>query len=285
MEKIKFITDSSSDISKKLALEYDIEVVPIGISMQGKAYKEGVDFTNEEFYKIVEMANPLPTTSAINPEEWYDIFEEYAKEDYDRLVVVTLASKLSSTHHSAKMAAEAIMSDYNIKIDVFDSKTCSAGYGYPLTVAAKMHSAGHSFLEIRDYFEDWFNSFEVYFLAFSFDIVKKSGRVNAASAFIGEKLGIIPIMQQSDGEFRSYDRARGEKNVIAKLINIAKKRMRPGSPYLLLNGTQPNVCDNIISAFTNEFAEAPVAVYQPGPSMVVNAGPKMLCIGFLGEKR
>ena len=46
MEKIKFITDSASDIPEEEARAYGIEVLPIPIAIDGKDYHERVDFTN-----------------------------------------------------------------------------------------------------------------------------------------------------------------------------------------------------------------------------------------------
>ena len=38
MEKIKFITDSASDIPAELAQKYNIQVLPIPITIDGKGY-------------------------------------------------------------------------------------------------------------------------------------------------------------------------------------------------------------------------------------------------------
>ena len=293
MEKIKFITDSSSDLSKKLQEEFNIEVTPMGIMMNGEYYNEGVDFTKEEFYTIMETQKKIeiPTSSAINPQTWYDIFEKHAlAKEFDRLVVIPVGCALSSSNPSAWSARESIYKAYPnledvMKIDIIDSGSASAGYGYPITQAITKLNNGIAYKEVREYLDDWFNSLEVYFVAFSFDVAKKSGRINGAAAYIGELLNLRPIMVNIDGVFSVVTKVRGNSQVAPKILEIAKKRMRKGSEYIFLNGTQPNVCDDIHNLFKNEFGYAASANFKPGPAMVINAGTDMLCVGFLCENR
>ena len=55
MENLKIICDSLSDISKELIDKYDIEVVPLTVILDGKEYKDGIDISNDEFYKIENL--------------------------------------------------------------------------------------------------------------------------------------------------------------------------------------------------------------------------------------
>lgn len=289
MEKIKFITDSSSDLTRELAEEFDIEIVPMGIIMGGNYYNEGKDFTSEEFYDLMATHKKLPTTSAINPNTWYEVMEKQGLEsENDRLVIVTVGAKLSSSYDAAIAAKEQFLknhSDCKVEIDIYDSRTASAGYGYPITEAVKKLRRGIDYKEIITYFDDWFHSLEVYLVIFSLEVAKKSGRINAPMAFIGEVLNIRPIMQCIDGVFTPYTKARGDGLVPKKLLEIVKTRMREKSDYILLNGTQPNACDSICALMKETLGYAESAIYKPGPAMVVNGGPAMLCLGFLGDRR
>ena len=53
MNNIKIICDSLSDVPKDILEKYDIEVVPLTVIVDGKEYKDGIDITKEEFYKIL----------------------------------------------------------------------------------------------------------------------------------------------------------------------------------------------------------------------------------------
>ena len=50
MSKIKFLTDSASDIAPQDEAELGIQVIPFPVSIEGKTYLSRVDFNNEQFY-------------------------------------------------------------------------------------------------------------------------------------------------------------------------------------------------------------------------------------------
>lgn len=53
MDKIRIITDTSSDISVEDAERWDIELLPVLFQIDGKPCYESIDFTNEEFYEMM----------------------------------------------------------------------------------------------------------------------------------------------------------------------------------------------------------------------------------------
>ena len=61
--KIKLICDSLCDAPKELIEQYDIDVVPLNIILGDKEYKEGIDISNDEFYKRMKEKTEVPKTS------------------------------------------------------------------------------------------------------------------------------------------------------------------------------------------------------------------------------
>ena len=91
---IKIITDSASDIPRSQQDEYDIEVLAIPIAVDGKTYYEGVDFTSDEYYKILLDAKELPTHSQITMVRYGEAFYNAMKEGYKHIVCVTILQKV-----------------------------------------------------------------------------------------------------------------------------------------------------------------------------------------------
>ena len=65
-QKIKFVTDSASDIPRSLREELDILVLPFPIAMGAREYQDGVDFTPAEFYDML-LATPHPHPCPADP--------------------------------------------------------------------------------------------------------------------------------------------------------------------------------------------------------------------------
>ena len=64
---VHIVTDSTSDISKELAEEHGITVIPLTVSFGNESYSDGVDLTAEEFYARLQLTKTLPTTSQPPP--------------------------------------------------------------------------------------------------------------------------------------------------------------------------------------------------------------------------
>ena len=57
MERIKFVTDSASDISLEEEAKYDIKVLNYKITVGDKGYLSRVDVNNEQYYEILELSS------------------------------------------------------------------------------------------------------------------------------------------------------------------------------------------------------------------------------------
>ena len=67
----------------------------------------------------------------------------------------------------------------------------------------------------------------------------KSGRIPSAAAFVGDKLGIKPIMKIWDHEILTAAKCRGEKKLVAKICHLVLEDMEPGTPYQIIYGDNP----------------------------------------------
>ena len=114
--KIKLICDSMCDIPEEIVNKEFVEMIPLTINIDGKEYKDGVDFTKEQFYDILKKCDNLPKTSQVTYVDFKNIFEKYTKEGYD-VICITGSSKASGTFQSANLAK----ADVEGNIYIFDS--------------------------------------------------------------------------------------------------------------------------------------------------------------------
>jgi hypothetical protein len=105
-QKIKFVTDSASDIPRSLREELDILVLPFPIAMGAREYQDGVDFTATEFYDMLLAAPQIPTHAQLTPFVFSQCFEEAFRQGYTDLIYTSINSKGSATHQNALQARE-----------------------------------------------------------------------------------------------------------------------------------------------------------------------------------
>ena len=91
MAKIKIITDSASDISSQAENELDILVLPFKVVLGDKSYTSRVDFDNEQFYKMMNEYDGMPTHSQITLFEFTELYEKLFDEGYTDVIYVSIA--------------------------------------------------------------------------------------------------------------------------------------------------------------------------------------------------
>lgn len=290
LEKIKFLTDSACDIPEQTALEYGIEVLSIPITMDGKGYLERKDFTSDEFYQMLLEAKAIPTTSHITSLEFSSQYKKALDEGYTHVVVTTINSKGSSMYDAANVAKGLFYDDHpeaadKLTIYVVDSKLYTLPYSYAQQEAAKMARAGTPCAEIVDFLVDFFSRVKIYFAVYSLEFAKKSGRINCAAAFVGDVLGLRPIIEIVDGEMNIIDKVRGDKNVVPKLVDYAVKNRIKGTPMLTLRALTDDVGEQLNTMLEEKTGETTLGLFKVGACITINAGPRLAGVMILEEKR
>ena len=214
--KIKLIYDSMCDIPEEINNKEFVEMIPLTINIDGKEYKDGIDFTKEEFYNILNNSNSLPKTSQVTYIDFKEKFEKYTKEGYD-VICITGSSKASGTYQSANLAK----ADVEGNIYIFDSLFLSLGSGQYIIKASHLIEEGDlSASEIVEELEKLRASVDLLFVPFTLEYLKQSGRLPSVVSFVGNMLSIKPICSMQDGKNKIVSKVRGTKQIVSKLVDM-----------------------------------------------------------------
>ena len=281
MARIKFTTDSAADIPANLRDEWNIHVLPFPIAMGDREYEDGFDFTPEEFYSMLLEAPQIPTHSQLTFYVFSELFEAAWKDGYTDLIHTSINGKGSATCQNAIQARVEFYQDHpeardQFRIHIIDSKTYTMTYGWAVVQGAKMAAEGAGADEVVAYIQDWLDHVRVLFAPLDLRFAKKSGRISAAAAFMGEALGLKPIMTFEEGESKSVSKVRGEKALISTLVELCKKERRPNTPYLLIRGNNAAQADRLREACRDALGEEAALEYYIGGVIAINAGPNLV---------
>ena len=281
MAKIKLITDSAADIPRPIREELGIQVLPFPIAMGDREYKDGFDFTPQEFYQMLLSAPQIPTHAQLNPYLFSQCFEQAFEQGYTDLIYTCINSKGSATFQNAVQARDEFYEDHpqakeSFHIHLIDSRTYTMSYGWAVMEGAKLAAAGGSAEEIVAAIQDWVDHVRVVFAPLDLRFAKKSGRVSAAAAFVGEALGLKPIMTFENGDSKILAKVRGEKNVLATLVDLCRQEREPGTPYLVIQGNNLEQADKLEEACVQALGKAPAMRYSIGGVIAINAGPNLV---------
>lgn len=202
MKKVAVMTDSNSGISQEDAAKLGITVIPMPFTIDNVDYYEGVNLTQEEFYKLLDAGGDV-LTSQPSPDSIMDAWDNVLKT-YDEIVYIPMSSGLSGSCQTAYMLA----SDYDGKVFVVDNQRISVTQRQSVIDALELAKRGKSGSEIRDILiEDKFNS-SIYIMLDTLKYLKKGGRITPAAAALGELLKIKPVLQIQGEKLDAFAKAR-----------------------------------------------------------------------------
>lgn len=290
MQKIKIMTDSASDVSPEYSKEYNIKVIGFHIIVGDKEYREFVDMTTHEFYELLENSEELPHTSQITLEDYIDAYNEAYLQGYTDLINVTISSTGSNSYNNAIMARDKFFEENpsasdKITITVMDSKGYTGVYGFPVIEAAKKIQKGDSLDTVVSFLQDWFDSGIILCTAYTLKYAKKSGRVNCVAAFVGEVLGLKPIIMFVDAVSETIDKIRGNKNILPRMTEIALEKMVPQTPYAILVGSNKETADELAEMLTKRLGYKPSHYLQVGATISCHLGHDVAGVIIKGENR
>lgn len=240
MSNIRIVTDSTADLTPELVERYGIKVVPLEVLVEGKAYKDKIDISNDEYYKLLQSAKELPTTSQPSPAAFAEAYRELAAEGADHIISIHISSELSGTYQSSVLAAGLV--DGEVKVHNFDSRTATMGLGLIVLSAARLVEKGLELNLILQRIEEIIQKTAIYFLLDSLDNLHKGGRIGKASHLFGSLLNIKPVLCLSDGVISAYEKVRGNKGnkALERLIEILAEKIEPDKKLYCTVG----YCDN-----------------------------------------
>ena len=200
MEKIKLISDSTCDLSKELVEELNLEVVPLLVSYEGsdEAFRDGVDITLDQIKEKEKQTGKLPSTSAVGPAIYSELFDKYISEGYS-IIFTGIGSTLSANQQSATLGRNACKDPE--KVTIIDSLNISSATGLLILKIRDLVEAGKSREEIKEICDkDYVPNLRAQFSINTMDYLIKGGRCSQLAGFVVKLLSIKPIIKVVDGK-------------------------------------------------------------------------------------
>ena len=221
MNNIVITSDSTSDLSSELRQRYNINILPLGVTLGGKVYKDGVDITPDDIYAHHDKTGELPKTTAANVDEFYNFFKKFADEG-KTVIHFDISSGMSSTFNNARIAAEEFENIY-----VIDSANLSTGIGLLVVAAAEMVNEGLEAEEIVAKINDMVPKVDASFVIDNLEYLYKGGRCSALAAFGANMLKLKPCIEVKNGAMGVGKKYRGRYADVLK--TYVSERLGDGS--------------------------------------------------------
>lgn len=285
----KLFCDSNCELWHTEAEAYGLHVISMPYVLDGKEYYYDLGRETDFAHFYARMrAGAVPTTSAINEQDYIDYFEPVLKGG-DDIFYVTFSHKLSATFESMDRAAAALKEKYPERtIRTFDTKSISLGAGFQVRMAAEKYREGASMDELEAYLTEVRDRAYVYFVVDDLVYLKRGGRISAVTAAFGKLLNIKPLITVlPDGSLQSVGKIKGSKKVFAEFIRLMNENGFDADKRVeVLQADCPETGDAFVAALKEAFGGEIKIDYQiVGPVIASHCGPGTLGLVFYGNRK
>jgi DegV family protein with EDD domain len=266
------VTDSTADLPREWQARYGIEVVPLKVLFGKETFRDGVDMTNEQFFRRLAAATTLPTTSAPSPGEFAEVYRRLAR-DHDGCISIHLGAQLSATAEAARVGAQSVE---GFNVNVIDSQTVSMPVAFLCRVAAESESLEATTAAV----EQRVPKTRVLALLDTLRYLEMGGRLSRAQAMIGTMLDLKPLLLVAYAEIKPVDRVRTRSRAITRMLEYFKGDL-PVEHLAVMHAQAVDEAEQIAAALREDFPKREVTVGQIGCVLGTHTGPKALGIVYL----
>lgn len=285
MEKILFIIDSPGDLTKE-----DIGDKPIWVNSVLVSYN-GIDRPESEievrqFWKDLETLDEIPRTTMIVPDDWLRLYRKAKAEGYTHILVHTLSSTASGICNSALLARRLFEDEGSIPVEIVDSRSYAFIYGRNILKCAEMAERGVPFCEIVAALRDLTSRNRAILWVYTLKHLKRSGRISGMRAFVGETLGLRPLLLIKDGVIAPVDKVRGDANVIpraAQLVNEHISAPENQRVEVLYADVPQSEIDRAVNIIGEVVKPKEITLHHIGGVIAINCGPIAMAACFYGD--
>jgi DegV family protein with EDD domain len=282
--KVAIVTDSIACLPGELIGQYQLWVVPVNIHFNGRVYRDGLDVTADEAYRLLEEA---PAHFASSPASIAEYLEAYRQAGVhsDVILCFTLSSGLSTLYNMARLAKEEAEKEAPQKtIEVFDTGTAAVGEGLIVSAAARAAAKGKSLAQVVNVAKAVKNKVRVVGLMETIRHVYRTGRIPKFTAQAGSLLRIKPMFGISGGVVRLAGLTRSKESGMRRVLKMMKKEVGSNSVHVAVaHANEPEAGERFTERIASQFNCVELWLTNFSPVMGYATGKGTLAVAFYSD--
>ncbi|MCL2862383.1 MAG: DegV family protein [Firmicutes bacterium] len=280
----KLFCDSNCELRYELIEELGLSVInmpyvidgEMGYFDMGKNPQLSIDFFNK-------MRNgAVPKTQALNQHDYIEAFEPVLKNG-DDILYLSFSHKASATFEMMEKAIAELKEKYPERtVTCVDTKGLSMIAGQVVLECAKLHKSGATDAEVISLCEKLRQKTKGYYAAADLVYLKRGGRLSGGKAMMGTLLGLKPIISMDDGATVSKDKAKGRKNALKMIVDLAHADgIDTNYPVFIPHADCENEVVIVERLIKENYPDADIHPQFVGPVIGSHCGPDTLAICFM----
>lgn len=273
--KTAILTDSAANLTKEQINDYpNLFVLPLGIVIDGKMYRDQVDIDSEQVY--AQLDSHVITTSLPGTDTMLDILKQIKSEGYEHVILINVSSGLSGTYNAFRLAIEGYE---GLTFTHIDSLTLGAGQGFMVIRALEWLEKGlqpdviaNKLTHLR--FEDSLAIYTINTLKY----LKRGGRIGKVEGTIGDILHVKPIITvNNQGVYITLAKSLGMNRSLLLMKQLLENKFKDTLIDLVIHfGTEIETAKELGSKLLTQLNIRKL-IYAPlTPVLGIHTGPQMI---------
>jgi len=281
MQKVAILADSIACLTPEMVRQYQLRIIPINIHLDGTIYRDGVDLTSAEAYRLLEKSPEYFASSPASVGEYVNAYRQVAAQA-EGILCITLSSKLSTLHNMARLAREEVRDELrHIPIEILDSRTAAVGEGLIVTAAARAAAEGKDLVAVTEVARAVKNKISVIGIMETIRHVYRTGRIPKFTAKVGSMLNIKPVFTISKGVVRIAGVSRNKEQGVKRALTMMTKEVGTGPVHVAVaHADVPEEGERLKEQISSEFDCVELWLTDFSPVMGYATGTGVLAVAF-----
>lgn len=280
LKNVAIVTDSTAGLPAELVEELGIHVVPQLLVQGGRTYLDGVDITATEVYRRLRAGQAEFTSAAPSIPEFLSVYQA-AMQGASAVLSIHMPPELSHTYNVALAASAQVA---GVPAVVFNSNSAAIGQGFVVLEAARAAVAGATLEQVVCRAEEISAKLQFLFTLDTFEYLRKSGRMGATAALLGDMLQVRPVLYLPRGRVEVLARPRTKRRAIRLILREMAKLPwdRPMHAAIAHADVLPEA-EDLRRTVAERFRCAELLLTEFTPVVGAHTGPGLLGIAFYAE--
>ena len=284
MGKVAIVTDSIACLTKEMAEQYKIRIVPANICSGGEVFRDWVDISPSEAYELFLKAPEHCITSTASPAEYLQVYRELSSQA-ESILCVTISSKLSTMNGIAQVAREQAKEEFpRTTIEILDSQTCAAAEGFVALAAARAAKEGEALVEVIEKAKEVRGKVALVALLNTVRYIHRTGRIPKVAARAASILNIRPIFTIFGDDIHFAGIVRSRKHGVERILEVMKKKAGQNPVHVaVMHAYALDEAQKLRDRVSSEFNPVELWIAEFSPVMGYACGTGVLGLAFYSD--
>ena len=285
----QLLCDSNCELWHTIVKELGLNLIKMPYVMDGEErfYDMGETHDFKAFFDHMR-AGGTPKTAALNEYAYTEYFEPILARGED-IYYITFSHQMSGTFNAMKNVIAQLKEKYpEREIRFKDSKLISLGSGFITYYGALKYKEGATMDELDAYLDELIEHTSTYFVVDDLTYLYRGGRVSGTSKFVGNLLGIKPILYfNEEGKILNIAKAKGFKKALSTLLGYMKEKGSELDKYkvYILQADCEKEAEGFADSIRAQFGNLDIEIQPVGPVIGAHCGPGTIGLVFHSKEK